>query len=60
MAEKLEEKLEKVKDENEKKDIEKKLEILDTIEENEINGGAGEFPEYADTACYGGGLEHGD
>lgn len=59
MMEDLEKKIEETRNPEKKKKLKKDLKLLEEIEEKEL-AGASEFPEYADTACYGGGLEHPD
>lgn len=59
MMDDLEKKIEETKNIELKKKLKKELKILEEIEEKEL-AGASEFPEYADNASYGGGLEHAD
>jgi hypothetical protein len=58
--EKLEDKLNKPSiSEEEKKKVQDEIDVLETIEEKEENF-AGEYPEYGDSSCYGGTMEHND
>lgn len=54
----IEEKLEESKDPEERHRLKEQLSLLEKIHEKELNSFSGEFPEYGDSASYGGGLEH--
>lgn len=55
----LEERISETKSKREKERLKKELEILETVAEKEENFG-GEFPDYGDSASYGGGQERPD
>jgi len=55
----LEERISETKSKTEKERLKKELEILETVAEKEENFN-GEFPDYGDSASYGGGQERPD
>lgn len=60
MAFDLKEKMKKAKQPEEKEKLQKKLDLLNEIEDAQIAAQNNDYPDYGDNASYGGGLEHDD